>query len=119
MATQDTQIRLYREPRSILFDRVLAEPATALLTFGIVNPMGPTLTTVLALGSLKGGHKLPVIRVMLNPFSQEAEALGELALGGKWKPAAVIRPLLGLPFGSCPTVLLPSVHLNTSPPKGT
>jgi hypothetical protein len=114
MPTQDTQIGLFRKPRSTPLDRVLAEPATALLVVGIVNPMGPTLTAVIVPGKLKAGNKLSVIQLMLNPFSQEAATVGQLVLGSKWRPSAIIRPLFGLPFGSCPTLLLPSIHLDAN-----
>jgi hypothetical protein len=112
MPTQDTQIGLFRKPRSTPLDRVLAEPATALLVAGIVNPMGPTLTAVIVPGKLKAGNKLSVVQLMLNPFSQEAATVGQLVLGSKWRPSAIIRPLFRLSFGSCPTLLLPSVHLD-------
>jgi hypothetical protein len=112
MPTQDTQIGLFRKPRTTPLDRVLAEPATALLVGGIVNPFGPTLTAVIVPGKLKAGNKLSVVQLMLNPFSQGAATVGQLVLGSKWRPSAIIRPLFGLPFGSCPTLLLPSVHLD-------
>jgi hypothetical protein len=111
MATQDTQIRLYDKPRRVSLDRVLAESATALLVAGIVNPMGPTLTAVVVPGTLKPGNKLPVAQLMLNPFSQEVVTVGELVLGNKWRPSSVIRRLFRLSFGGCPTLLLPSIHL--------
>jgi TPR repeat protein len=51
------------------------------------------------------------VQLMLNPFTQEVEAAGELALGDRWRPSAVIRAAFGLLFGGCPTLLLPSAHL--------
>jgi hypothetical protein len=111
MAKHATRIRLYSQPRPFPLDRVLAEPATALLVAGIVNPFGPTLTAVVVSGEPRPGKKLPVIQLMLNPFTQEVEAAGELALGDRWRPSAVIRAVFGLLFGSCPTLLMPSAHL--------
>jgi hypothetical protein len=90
---------------------VLAEPATALLVAGIVNPFGPTLAAVIVVGKLKPGAKLPVARLVLNPFNQEVDAVGNLAVGKKMLLSAVMPPLFSLPFGSCPSVLLPSIHL--------
>lgn len=111
MAMQETQIRLYGDRRPIALERVLAQPVTALLVYGITNPFGPTLTAVVVLGELEPGGRLPVVELMLNPFSQEVVMIGELALGDEWRPSAVIRGLFGPPAGGCPTLLLPSVHL--------
>jgi len=78
---------------------------------GLVNPFGPTLTAVVAAGELRSGAEVPLIRVMLNPFSQELQAVGELTVGHTWSPVFVIRSLFGVSFGSCPSLLLPSRHL--------
>lgn len=112
MGTSDAGIRFYAKPKPILPDRVLGETLTALLVAGIVNPFGPTLNAVVAMGKLKRGAKLPVVHLMLNPFSQEVHAVGELALGQQWRPAEAIRALFALPFGSCPSLVLPSTHLS-------
>jgi hypothetical protein len=112
MMSQDTQIRLYEKHRPIPLGGVLAEPISALLVAGIVNPMGPTLTAVIVSGKLTPGSRLRVVQLLLNPFCQEAVTVGKLTLGNKWRPSTVIRPLFGLSFGSCPTLLLPSIHVN-------
>jgi hypothetical protein len=55
--------------------------------------------------------RLPIIKLMLNPFNQEVEEVGEITFGKKWDPSAVIPQLFDLPFGACPTLLLPNKHL--------
>jgi len=111
MARQIACIRLYDEPRPMPPDRVMAEQAHALLVYGIVNPFGPTLTSVMGVGELKPGETLPVVELMLNPFSQEVQAVGELAAGQEWQPPDVIRSLFSLSSGNCPSLLLPTAYL--------
>jgi hypothetical protein len=107
-ATRDTQIRLYETPEPTTLKQVTAQRVTSFLAAGIVNPFGPTLNVVAAAGELDPGAKLPVVRMILNPFSQELQTVGELTVGESWRPSAVIYPIFDLPFGSCPTLLLPS-----------
>lgn len=101
------EMRIYREPTSIEPERVFSEPATALLIEGIVNPFGPTLTAFVISGRLEASAQLPVVRLMLNPFAQEVEVVGEIALGAiAGFPSEAIRPVFDLASGSCPTLLL-------------
>lgn len=92
--------------------RVIAEPFTSLLMAGIVNPFGPTVNAVGALGVVRPGATLPVVALMLNPFSQQIEKVGSLVVGHEWNPAVVIPALFGLPFGCCPSLLLPNEQLD-------
>jgi hypothetical protein len=110
--TQDTQIRLFETPRPTTLRQVMAQQVTTFLVAGIVNPFGPTLNAVVAAGMLDPGVTLPIMRLMLNPFSQEIETLGEISVAESWRPSAVIYPLFDLPFGSCPTLVLPSQLLD-------
>jgi hypothetical protein len=73
----DTYLRLFDRPSPIAQETVKAKPVTALLVGGIVNPAGPTLNVVMAHGMWKPSATLPVVRVMLNPFSQEVESGGD------------------------------------------
>ena len=114
MPTKATRIEPFDTPQPVPLDRLLDEQVTALIVAGIVNPMGPTLTAVVALGSLGADKRLPVIHMILNPFSQEAWEVGELALGKSWTISEVIPAVFSLPFGSCPTLLLSSGHLNAT-----
>jgi hypothetical protein len=111
MAGKDTRIRLYAKPRSITPDAVFDQPVTSLLVTGIVNPFGPTLTAVVIAGQPARGAKFPVAEVMLNPFSQGLQAVGEIAFGEDWLPSEVISRVVGLRSGCCPTLLLPSASL--------
>jgi len=108
----DTYLRLFDRPSPIALETVKAKPVTALLVGGIVNPIGPTLNVVMAHGMWKESATLPVVRVMLNPFSQEVETVGEIFVAETWRPSAIISQLFRLSFGSCPTLLLPSVFLD-------
>lgn len=115
MAAQNSRIVWHEEPKPISLDRVLGQPVTSLLVAGIVNPFGPTLTAVAALGIPGPGAQLAVVRLLLNPFSQQVEAVGELAIRKDWSPLAVISSVFHLFLASaCPTLLLPSVHLDAS-----
>jgi hypothetical protein len=108
----DTELRLFDEPLPIQLNTVTEKPATALLVGGIVNPFGPTLNVVMAHGTWEAGETLPVLRVMLNPFTQQVETVGEISVAETWVPSVVISQLFQLPFGSCPTLLLPSVFFD-------
>lgn len=80
---------------------------TALYGAGIINPFGPTLNVLVLDGRAAPGSELPVLHLMLNPFDQDATVVGSLKIDGASIRADDLGPLLSLPFGSCPTVLLP------------
>jgi hypothetical protein len=109
---RETTIRLFEHPSLTSPESMAGQPLTSLLVAGIVNPFGPTLSAVVVAGALRTGATLPVVKLMLNPFNQAVHAVGELAVRGSWRPEAVMGQLFGLPFGGCPTLLLPSVHLD-------
>jgi hypothetical protein len=111
MAAQDTHIRLHENPRPAHLERLTAQHVTTLLAAGIVNPAGPTLNAVVAAGMLSPGVTLPVVQLMLSPVSQEVKTVGEIVVAETWSPSAVVSPLFGLQYGSCPTLLLPSLLL--------
>lgn len=111
MVVEDFVIQIFDAPRSLPVSRVTEIPATALLVAGIVNPYGPTLTAVVALGEPATGATLPVARVVLNPFSQEAQTVGELEMRSGRRAWQALRPLFLLEFGSCPSLLLPSTAM--------
>jgi hypothetical protein len=110
-STTPSHIHFLSETERLSLAQVVAQPFTALLVTGIVNPWGPTLTAIGALGSLRPRAKLPVVWLMLNPFTQEHDIIGELVVGQPWRPDCVIPQLFDLPFGSCPSVLLPNEQL--------
>jgi hypothetical protein len=93
---------------------ILSQPVTTLMVTGIVNPFGPTLEAIGLLGQVEPRRTLPLIRVMLNPFSQEALELGSVALGQRFNPGLLLERLAEFTTGSCPTLLLPSARLDAS-----
>lgn len=78
------------------------------LAIGIVNSMGPTLNVIAADGLGKIGERLPLLHLMLNPFSQVSEEVGTVEIGESWNPAADLETVFSLNLGACPTLLLPS-----------
>lgn len=90
-------------------------PLDVLFAVGIVNPNGPTLTFVAAVGESKVGADLPLVKVMLNPFMQKVDQIGRMRVGDVWTPLVDFEPLLDLDFGDCPTLVL----LNQGVPEGS
>ncbi len=76
-----------------------------------MNPFGPTLNVAALLGVPEAGATLPVAHLTLNPFSPKLRVVGELPVGGELHLWAVLPELFELPFGGCPTLLLPSTLL--------
>lgn len=72
----------------------------------IVNPSGPTFTFVAAAGKPQKGQALPLVKVMLNPFSQDVQQIGRFWVGDTWNPLNDFDPLIELAYGSCPTLML-------------
>jgi hypothetical protein len=70
------------------------------------------LNVVAVVGDFAPNRKLPLVRVMLNPFSQEAEQIGDAVFAGRWSPVQDFEPLLRLAAGACPTLVLPSSLLD-------
>ena len=80
----------------------------------IVNPFGPTLTFVAAAGKPQIGQALPLVKVMLNPFSQDVKQIGRFWVGDTWTPLRDFDPFLELEYGSCPTLMLISNQIEES-----
>lgn len=74
----------------------------------IINPFGPTLTFVASVGKSTVNSALPLVKVMLNPFSQTVEQVGRFIVGDTWIPEQDFEPLIALDYGSCPTLVLAS-----------
>jgi hypothetical protein len=70
---------------------------------GIVNPMGPTLISLLMLGA-KRGVNLNLYRLSLNPFGQELTRLRAAEVKEVTSPSNIIREL-GLGTDVAPTFL--------------
>jgi hypothetical protein len=103
---------LWTHLKETSLDRVGREEGLkTLFAWGIVNPFGPTLTAVATDGIIFApGRKLPIVYVMLNPFQQEVQIVGEACIGQTWNALRDLPPLFGVRLGSCPTLLLPSSH---------
>lgn len=86
---------------------------TTFFAIGIVNPMGPTLNVIAADGLGDAGDRLPLVHLMLNPFSQECWEIGTVEIGESWNPASDLEPIFSLPLGACPTFLLPSAYYSS------
>lgn len=99
-------------PRSVSPTTIGQDGMFTLLATGIVNPFGPTLNVLAIDGDPEPGRQLPVIRVLLNPFTQEAETIGLARIGGTWDLASGLPRFFDSIAGSCPTVLMPSAMLD-------
>ena len=106
MSVQKSRLEFLDEPETMELEEVISQNMTPFLVTGIVNPFGPTLNTVVALGTFKAGGMLSVVHMMLNPFQQKVEKIAELVLDTKLDSTAIISSLFGLNYGSCPTLIL-------------
>lgn len=104
-------MRAFEEARPVEVGELLERPLTGLLVSGIVNPFGPTLNAVVLAGEREPPRRVPVVRVMLNPFAQRAWEVGEAAGTGRVEPFEGLLSLPGLRDGSCPSLLVPSREL--------
>ncbi len=111
--TSACRIEMLREPMEATLEDIESGPLDVFFALGIVNPFGPTLSFVGAVGKSIPGAVLPLVNVMLNPFSQTVAQVGWFTVGDRWTPEADFEPLIRLGFGSCPTLLL----LNSSVPE--
>lgn len=102
----ECHLEILKQPRQASLEDIESSPAGTLFALGIVNPFGPTLTWVAILGEQLPGAVLPVIKAVLNPFSQSVEQIATFTVGDRWSVADVFAPLLRLDFGSCPTLVL-------------
>ena len=99
-------IEMYPEPLETSLSDLDGAPLDVFFAHMIVNPFGPTLTFVAAAGKPQIGQALPLVKVMLNPFSQDVQQIGRFGVGDTWTPLRDFDPLLELDYGSCPTLML-------------
>ncbi len=86
---------------------------TTLIVAGIVNPFGPTLNVIAADGAFDSGGRMPILQMMLNPFTQSCQVVGEVEVGEQWAPVVDLASFFTLSFGACPTLLIPSLYLDS------
>ena len=104
--TSNCSIELFETPLDATYDDLKSDTLDIIFSCFIVNPYGPTLTFVATLGAPTIGHSLPLLHVMLNPFSQKIIQVGRFHVGETWNASAIISKLRHLPYGSCPTLVL-------------
>jgi hypothetical protein len=98
----DTSLRALRDMR-----------LTTLLCGGIVNPFGPTLTGIFLLGDPETSHEFDLVEITLNPFAQPTSRIGRALIEPDWNASADYEALFSIPFGKCPTLMLPTSLLTT------
>lgn len=106
-----TTITLLESPERSSLAELEKGKLTTLFAAGIVNPFGPTLTVAAAQGILESDKQMPIVRMMLNPFSQECDVVGEIRIGETFDPRKDLPSLFPLISGACPTLLLPVSYL--------
>src|SRR5262245_36595579 len=99
-------IKFLHTPRQRPLDAIVERPFVTLIGAGILNPMGPTLTTLVIDSSFpfQRGSDLSFVRIMLNPFSQEAMEVATVRVSDNWSPFDEL-PRFFSGFGCCPTLL--------------
>ncbi len=107
--SNQSEFHVHAAPRKLRLKKLFGKRSlTALFTGGIINPFGPTLKALAIEGKIASGSKLPIIYFSLNPFSQTVSEVGSVEVGDTWNLDQGMRQFFCLPFGSCPTLLLPS-----------
>lgn len=100
----------FADPRATLLRDVGKKGFTTLIAAGIVNPFGPTLTVVAADGDFRVAQgALSILHIILNPFSRSCDVVGKVDVKDNWSPDD-LQVFFSLPFGSCPTLLVPSYY---------
>ena len=85
-----------------------------ILSYGIVNPFGPTLNFLITYGDLQNLNSLPVYLLQLHPFSPEIVKKWTLSKESNAKqiPIDDISDDLCNMGGSCPTLFIPGTILS-------
>lgn len=112
VTTHSHFIRL-AEPIAIPLGQTGARGFTTLIAGGFVDAFGPTLSVVVVDGQFQTDQvRVPVLRMVLNPFSQSCQIIGYVDIGDVWCPLEDLEPFMtSLPLRSCPTFLMPSAVL--------
>ena len=100
-----SELVIYERPLPATFEDVEDAELEVFFALGIVNPRGPTLTYLAAVGSPSYGVSRQVVFVMLNPFKQIIEQVGRFTIGEDFNPG-LLDPFYKMTFGSCPTLIL-------------
>lgn len=103
-----SKFSLYAQPRTADINRLGKRGFTTFFAIGTVNPMGPTLNALVGEGFFWKEKAQDLFHLMLNPFRQECHEIGSVQIDQEWRPIEDLQPFFSLPFGSCPTLLIPS-----------
>jgi hypothetical protein len=110
VVTERSRLVRLGELADVALNTVGQKGFTTLIATGIVNPVGPTLNVVAADDYFPTAQgRIPILHFMLNPFSHTCRVVGTLDIGDEWEPVDDLEPFCSLEFGSCPTLLLPSI----------
>lgn len=104
MGDSECKFSLLTEPVDLSLDDVESSALEVFLARAIVNPFGPTLVFVAAVG--EGGLARPLVEVSLNPFTQQIQQIGSYRVGDTWQPVNDLEPLYSRSHGACPSILL-------------
>lgn len=110
--SKSCSVQMYDEPITSLLEDLQGAELDIFYALIIVNPFGPTLTFVASVGKSTLNATLPLVKVMLNPFSQTVEQVGRFTVGDTWIPQQDFEPLIALDYGSCPTLVLASNQIH-------
>ena len=108
------QITLYQTPMPLALDDLDGSLLDVFFATGILNPFGPTLSVVGAVGQPRVGREIPVVEIMLNPCTQEVTQIGKMMVGEQWSPLHDLAPLIEREYGGCPTIVLVSKQVPES-----
>jgi len=100
---QFSEFKFYEQPELCAVEDIENVQLEAFLLTAIVNPFGPTVNIVAALGR---SAARPLMSIMLNPFSQQVQRIGTYIEGDQWFPVEAYDGLTEGQIGSCPTLVL-------------
>ena len=118
MAPTESRFSVLSEPIVTSLKTVGKRGFTTLIAGGFVDAFGPTLNVLALDGQFQSDQtRIPILRLVLNPFSQSCHIIGYACVGDVWAPLDDLAPFLSsLTFRSRPTLLIPSIVL---PPEVT
>lgn len=106
MNNLDARVEFLDEPEPLELDDILSSEITTLLVSGIVNPFGPTLNAIVAIGPFKISSMVGIVHLTLNPFQQTILKVADLIIGQKLNTGETIRKFFDFNFGACPSIVL-------------
>jgi hypothetical protein len=102
--SKNTYFDIHARPFDLPIKKIKKRTMTTLLACGIINPLGPTFNALTLDGVVSPGKQMPILHVMLNPFSQDLAEIGIATIGETWNPIQAITQLFTRSFGDCPTL---------------